>query len=301
MVSRTLSSANSFVSELSNIDEDLANLFDYQEFMNLPTHSGGTLKLSESPRTIHFDAVSFRYPQSPKKVLKEISLTFNKGQHVAIVGENGAGKSTLVKLLAGLYKPTSGTISVDGTDLQELELGGWHRQLSLLQQDFQQYLFATIRDNVYFGDVSRPLNSQRFKESMQQAEAHDFVQALPQKSKTYPNTWMEDEEGNKGINLSGGQWQRLALARNFYRNAPIIVLDEPTSAIDALAEARVFDRLFARGNEKTVITVSHRLSTVEKADVIVVLDDGRVVETGTHKELVANKSYYYRLFERQLN
>jgi ATP-binding cassette subfamily B protein/ATP-binding cassette subfamily C protein len=136
--------------------------------------------------------------------------------------------------------------------------------------------------------------------SLVNAEADSFVDKLPYKLKTYPNTWMEDKEGNKGTQLSGGQWQRLALARNFYRNAPIVILDEPTSAIDALAEASIFKRLFAKTNKKTVVTISHRLSTVERADLIIMLRDGRIVETGTHQELVTKRGQYYTMFEGQL-
>ncbi|PLS81286.1 ABC transporter, partial [Candidatus Saccharibacteria bacterium] len=300
LVSRAIGGANRFVSELSTIDEDLANLYDYQTFMNLPTKNGGTIILKETPQRIEFKDVSFQYPNSKKSVLSNVSFTISKGQHIAIVGENGAGKSTLIKLLTGLYYPTSGNILLDDIALADVRLDSWHGQLSILQQDFEQYVFTNIRDNVFFGDVNKPLNEDRIITSLEQSEALDFVNKLPKGLDTFPHAWMEDSEGNKGTTISGGQWQRIALARNFYRNAPIIILDEPTSAIDALAEARIFDRLFAKTNNKTVITISHRLSTVQKADLIIVLEEGRIVETGTHTELVATKSHYYKLFERQL-
>jgi ATP-binding cassette, subfamily B, bacterial len=300
LVSRALGGASGFVSELSTIDEDLANLFDYQMFMNLPARHGGSLKLPSAPNVITFENVSFRYPKSETEALKDISLQIKKGQHAAIVGENGAGKSTFIKLLTGLYKPTSGHITVDGTPLSDIEISNWHKQLSVLQQDFQHYIFADIKDNVYYGDVQKQFSQNLIDRSMTEAEAHDFVDKLPKKQKTYPHTWMEDDEGNKGTNLSGGQWQRIALARNFYRDANIIVLDEPTSAIDALAEARIFKRLFGKSNEKTVITISHRLSTVEKADVIYVLDEGKLAEQGSYKELAAKKGIFYNLFQEQL-
>lgn len=300
MVSRALGSANSFVRELSTIDEDLANLFDYQSFMNLPTRPGGEVVLRTAPDVIRFNDVSFRYPQTKKDVLSHVNLEITKGQHVAIVGENGAGKSTLIKLLTGLYAPSKGVLLLDGISLADVKISTWHKQLSVLQQDFQQYIFTDVKNNVYFGDVSQALSRTRLQTALRDAEAADFVNKLPQKTDTYPSTWMEDADGNKGIALSGGQWQRLALARNFYRNSPIIILDEPTSAIDALAEARIFSRLFDKTNTRTVITISHRLSTVEKADHIIMLADGKIIESGTHHELVAKKGAYYTMFQSQI-
>jgi ATP-binding cassette, subfamily B, bacterial len=300
LVSRSISSANGFVSELSTIDEDLANLYDYQAFMELPVPGREGIKLTEAPSTITFKNVSFHYPQTQTKVLQGIDLQITRGQHVAIVGENGAGKTTLIKLLTGLYKPTSGSITLDGVDLSDIQIASWHRRVAVLHQDFQYYIFTDVENNVYFGDVSKPLDRDLLKSSLHNAEAQHFVSKLPNGLKTYPSTWMEDEEGMKGTNLSGGQWQRLAMARSFYRNAPVIILDEPTSAIDAIAEARIFKRLFADANKKTVVTISHRLTTVEKADVIVVLKEGRIAETGTHKELVAKKGEYFKMFEGQL-
>lgn len=300
VVSRALSGANSFVSQLSSIDQDLANLFDYQRFMELPTRVGSAVEIKGVPDTIRVDNVSFEYPAGNSKVLKDVSLTITKGQHVAIVGENGAGKSTLIKLLLGLYSPTKGSIYLDDQDMATVSVSSWHRQLGVLQQDFLSYGFATARENIYYGDVSRGVNDERYEQAIDRAEARKFLDKLPNKADSYVSTWMEDSEGNNGVDLSGGQWQRLALARNFYRDSPIIILDEPTSAIDALAESRIFKHLFA-DKSKTVITISHRLTTVEKADVIYMLQEGRVVERGTHDELVAKKGAYYTMFESQLH
>jgi ATP-binding cassette, subfamily B, bacterial len=301
LVSRAIGSASSFISQISTIDEDLSNLFDYQKFMGLPSSKHKESTLITMPSTIAFSDVSFKYPKSNKLVLQHVTLQIKQGQHVAIVGENGTGKSTLIKLLTGLYAPTEGEVLLDGKPLSKTDITSWHKYISVLQQEFQQYLFADIEHNVYFGDVSQPVDDARIGASLTEAEARTFVDKLPHKLKTIPSSWMEDSEGNEGMALSGGQWQRLALARNFYRQAPIIILDEPTSAIDALAEARIFRRLFAKDNDKTVITISHRLSTVEKADNIIVLKEGRIVETGTHDELVVKKGEYYRIFQGQLD
>ena len=300
VVSRALSGSSGFVSQLSNIDQDLANLFDYQRFMSLPTRVGGAAEITSVPNVIKVDHVSFTYPAGKSTVLKDVSFEIKKGQHVAIVGENGAGKSTLIKLLLGLYRPTKGAIYLDDNDMQDLSIASWHRQLGVLQQDFLSYGFATARENIQFGDVGRGISDDRYEQAIDRAEARKFIDKLPSKADSYVSTWMEDSNGNNGVDLSGGQWQRLALARNFYRDSPIIVLDEPTSAIDALAESRIFKHLLA-DKTKTVITISHRLTTVEKADIIYMFQGGKIVEQGTHDELVAKKGAYYTMFESQLH
>ena len=175
----------------------------------------------------------------------------------------------------------------------------WHRHIGVLQQEFIKYDFATARDNVYYGDASRPFDDARFETALATAEAREFVDKLPKGADSYVDPWMEHADKTSGVDLSGGQWQRLALARNFYRNSPIVLLDEPTSAIDALAESRIFKRLF-KERDRTLIMISHRLTTVEKADVIFVLHEGKLVEQGTHDELVAKQGRYYEMFESQL-
>jgi ATP-binding cassette subfamily B protein/ATP-binding cassette subfamily C protein len=299
IVSRALTGASSFVSQLSSIDSDIANLFDYNEFMELPRANPAPKHLKKQPESIRFDHVSFHYPGSKQAVLKDISFDIKQGQHVAIVGENGAGKSTLVKLLLGLYKPTKGTVYVDDTNLADVAVDEWHRYLGVLEQTSNRYSFATARDNILLGDVSRPFSKERFEAALDAAEARTFLEKLPKGLDNYVNQWIEHEDGTPGVDLSGGQWQRLALARNFYRNSPIIILDEPTSAIDALAESRIFKRLLKK-KDKTIVTISHRVTTIEKADVIYMLENGEIVEQGTHAELVAKQGQYYRMFESQL-
>mgnify|MGYP004417268775 CR=1 FL=1 len=299
IVSRALGGSRSFVSQLSSIDEDIANLFDYNEFMQLPIAKKASQSLKQQPETIAFNNVSFHYPGNKQMVLKDVSFTIKKGQHVAIVGENGAGKSTLVKLLLGLYVPTSGTVYIDDANLADVSTEEWHRYLGVLEQSSNKYSFATARDNVLLGDVSRPVSIKRFEEALDAAEARTFLEKLPKGLDNYVNQWIEHDDGTSGVDLSGGQWQRLALARNFYRNSPIIILDEPTSAIDALAESRIFKRLLKK-KDKTIVTISHRVTTIEKADIIYMLEDGQIVEQGTHAELVAKEGRYYRMFESQL-
>jgi ATP-binding cassette subfamily B protein/ATP-binding cassette subfamily C protein len=295
IVSRALGGARSFVSQLSSIDEDIANLFDYNEFMKLPTSKVGSARIKKLPQSIRFENVSFHYPNNEQTVLDGVSLTITQGQHVAIVGENGAGKSTFVKLLLGLYKPTSGAVYVDDINLAQVSTDDWHKYLGVLTQDSNHYSFATARDNILLGDVIHPVSNERFEAALDSAEARTFLEKLPKGLDNYVNQWLEHDDGTP----SGGQWQRLALARNFYRDSPIIILDEPTSAIDALAESRIFERLLKKKN-KTIITISHRVTTIEKADVIYMLEDGKIIEQGTHDELVAKDGRYCRMFKSQL-
>ena len=300
MVSRAFSSANSLAIQLGNIDEDLANITQYQEFMELATDDDEGDDLESLDTSIEIDNISFSYPGTDVVVLDSVSMSIARGSRVAIVGENGAGKSTLIKILTGLYKPTNGRILIDGVDLESVNKESWHRQLSLLSQQFVEYVFATMRENITLGDINKEPTDESISEAIASAEFGDVIKKQPHGIDTYIERWMaEDDDSTTATELSGGQSQRLAMARNFYRDAPIMILDEPTSAIDALAESRIFKRLFKR-RDKTLIIVSHRLTTVEKADVIYMMEDGRVVESGTHLELVAKKGPYYTMFESQI-
>lgn len=300
MVNRAMGQASSLARQLGQADEDLANLVDYQGFMELPTEVQRPRRLTQVPEKIEVDGLSFVYPKTDRAVLQDISLTITRGQHIAIVGENGAGKSTLIKLIMGLYDATEGEVRVDGVPLRDVQPESWHGYIAMLGQDFISYYFATIDENIEFGDVSKPVDRSKLSKAMADAEFKTVVEKLEHEGGTYIERWMADNNDEAtAIELSGGQYQRLALARNFYRDSPVIILDEPTSAIDALAEARIFKRLFA-DKHKTIITISHRLSTVEKADVIYMLEAGKLVEHGTHSELVAARGAYFHMFESQL-
>jgi ATP-binding cassette, subfamily B, bacterial len=297
LVGNALGSAGALVNEYGSIDEDLAKLKDYNDFMQLPLLKEGAHKVDEV-RTIEFQNVSFRYPNTDKEVLSGVNLTIDAGDHIALVGENGAGKTTLVKLLLGFYQPTTGQVLVNGKSLAEYQIASWHRKIGVLIQDFTYYIFLTLRENITFGDVTAKPTDERINRALSAAQAHEVVKSTPKGLDTPMGTWF-DEEG--GTQLSGGQWQRVALARNFYRQAPIIILDEPTSAIDALAEAKIFDRLFDKSNKSTLLAISHRLTTIENADQIYVLEAGKVVQHGMHRELAAQKSgAYTKMFRRQL-
>jgi len=299
IVSRALTAMNGFVSQLSTLDEQLANLGDYQAFMDYPTRQGRGRELTGPPRRIELRDVSFHYPSSDITVLHHISLTIERGERVAFVGENGAGKSTLIKLISGLYAPSSGEVLLDGVNLAEYSTESWHRQLAVLQQDYLAYTFATARENVSLGDVDAEYTEEKFRGALAKAEAEGIIGGLPKGAESYVHPWMSHDDGTRGVDLSGGQWQRMALARNFYRDAPVIILDEPTSAIDALAESRIFNHLFA-DERQTLIIISHRLTTIERADRICMLKAGRIVETGTAPELIAMRGEFFTMFESQI-
>ena len=300
MVSRAIGAAGSFANSLGTMDEDLANLLDYQRFMEIAIENNDGKKLLKTPAQIVIKNVSFHYPKSEAKVLSDVSLSISRGQTIAIVGENGAGKSTLIKLIMGLYSPVSGEILLDGTPLGDYDIASWHRQIALLGQDFAMYDFGTIYENVTLGNIRRKPTEKSVEKAMNMAEFSEVVKKLPHGANTYIEKWMaRDDDSSTAIELSGGQSQRLALARNFYRDSPIIVLDEPTSAIDALAEARIFERLFKQCG-KTVITISHRLTTIKKADVIYMIKDGKVVEFGSADELIESRGEFFKMFESQI-
>ncbi len=242
-------------------------------------------------RGIVFEQVSFGYGARP--VLQEVDLVIPAGATVALVGENGSGKTTLIKLLARLYDPDAGRITFDGIDARQFGTAELRRELSVIFQDYVRYNL-TARENLGFGDVAAQADTERLAKAARAAGAADLIARLPQ--------GMDSVLGNQfdaGQELSVGEWQKIALARALLRDAQVIVLDEPTSAMDASAEYEMYKRFHEVAAGRTAILVSHRLSTVRMADRIYVLRDGRVVESGTHAELVDRAGRYADLFEAQ--
>jgi ATP-binding cassette subfamily B protein len=226
-------------------------------------------------------------------VLKNFNVAIKSGEKIALVGENGAGKSTLIKLLLRFYDVSEGEILINGVNLKDIDLDKWHKEIGALFQDFIKYQF-TFKENVYFGDLSRPKKVKFLKQAIAQSGADSYINTLPRGKNQILGKMFEG-----GIDLSGGQWQKLALARAFYRNAPILILDEPTSAIDAKAEYEIFQRVQSLQKDKTVIIISHRFSTVRNADRILVLEGGKIIEKGQHHQLMMNKGLYEELFTIQ--
>lgn len=296
LMGRLESSSASIVRNLKSIYEELINIEDYFEFMNTePTVPVAKkpllLQKSADVPEIEFRNVSFSYPQTNKKILKNISFSLKPGKKMALIGVNGAGKTTLVKLLLRFYDPDEGEIFIDGINLKEINLVSWYKKLAVIQQDFNHYPL-TVAQNISF-NPSGKVNEKKLKQAIKDAQA-DFVYKLPNQENTILTRFFDES-----VELSGGQWQKIALARVFYRQAPILVLDEPTSAIDARAETEIFHRLWKRQTNKGAIVISHRFSTVRDADNIVVIDKGKIIEQGTHERLMANRGVYHELFSKQ--
>ena len=247
---------------------------------------------------IRFEGVGFRYPGRDEDVYADLDLEIPAGRSLAIVGANGAGKTTLVKLLARMYEPTAGRITVDGIDLRELDPQAWQRRIAAIFQDFRHY-HLSVRDNVAFGapDLDRIDAGAALVRAAERAGIVELVDGLDAGWET-----PLDRQRTGGTDLSGGQWQRIALARALYAvegGAGILVLDEPTAALDVRTESELYERFLDLTAGCTTIVISHRFSTVRRADRIVVLDGGRVVESGTHDELVARGGRYADMFELQ--
>jgi ABC-type multidrug transport system fused ATPase/permease subunit len=245
---------------------------------------------------IRFERVGFRYPGRAEAVLDDLDLTIPAGKSTAIVGQNGAGKTTLVKLLCRLYEPTAGQITVDGQPLAELRPSDWQRRLAAIFQDFIRYELP-VADNVAFGAPDLPLDEERIAAALDRAGARAIVDRLPAGSATTLSRRFAE-----GVDLSGGEWQRIALARALYAvdaGAGVLVLDEPTANLDVRAEAELYDRFLDLTRGLTTIVISHRFSTVRRADQIVVIEQGRVVEQGDHDSLVAAGGRYAEMFRLQ--
>ena len=242
---------------------------------------------------IEFRHVSFRYPGSDVMVLRDINLHIHPGERIALVGLNGSGKTTLIKLLTRLYDPTLGQVLLDGVDLREYDLASLHQLFGVIFQDFVHYQF-TVRENIGFGQVDAADDLDRIKDAAERGGASAVIEAMPQGLDT-----MLGRRWEKGLELSGGQWQKIALARAFMREAEILVLDEPTSALDAEAEYEVFQRFGELVEGRIAVLISHRFSTVRMADRIMVLSEGRIIEVGSHNDLIKLNGAYARLFNLQ--
>lgn len=243
---------------------------------------------------IEFCDVSFRYPGAQKDTIKHFTATINPGDTVVLVGLNGAGKTTLIKLLTRLYDPTGGVIMLDGRDIREYDTAELYKIFGIIFQDFGKYA-VSVAENIALSDTSKPIDDERVRISAKEGNADSFIDALPQKYDTALMKYFEED----GTELSIGQWQKLSVARAFYCDSDILILDEPTASLDAIAEQEIYNQFDSLRRDKTTIFVSHRLSSATVADNILVVENGCLIEQGKHSELMKLGGKYAELFSTQ--
>lgn len=293
-VSQIASAVSSFINSLLVLEKSSFQIQEYIDFSKLATmnQSWGELKPQyDESSTIEFVNVSFKYPGSDKWALKHCNIKITSGEKLCIVGENGAGKSTFVKLLSGLYKPTEGRILLNGIDVRMYDMLEYRSIISTVFQDYVLYPF-TIKENIV---LSSDCDNKEFHNVLEKCNLENLVNSLPAKE----NTYIGKEIYSDGITPSGGESQKIAIARALYRNSPIYILDEPTAALDPLAEYEIYTQFSNMIMNKTAILITHRLSAVQLSDKIAVFNDGRIAEYGSHNELYTRGGIYTEMFDKQ--
>jgi ATP-binding cassette subfamily B protein len=302
MVQSTQSYLSDLTSQINNVMEFSIRIQEvYDIFQMKEAHLDGTTylpRLSSGPE-IKIENISFSYPNNEKKVLEDLSLLIKPGEKIAIVGENGSGKTTLVKLICRMYSPTKSTIKINDLPLEELRLDDWYKNLSVMFQEYNTYPQLTVKENIIIGrtkgkyaeNTSEDVDIKEAK-MQEAAENSNIMENIYQ----FPNGWDQllSEKYKGGLRPSTGQWQKIAIARFFYRDTPMVIFDEPTSSIDAISEYNIFNKIYEFFRDKTVVIISHRFSTVRNADRIIVLKDGRIEEQGNHDELMGIQDGIYK-------
>ncbi len=294
---QAMSNIQMVFSTASGVADQALFLTDLLAFFEMKPRVESRVNGLRAPRPIRrgfeFRNVSFAYPGTTRRVLRDFNLMLSPGERIALIGENGQGKTTVVKLITRLYDPTEGQILLDGVDLREYDLDDLHSEIGVIFQDFMRYEM-TARENIAVGRVELPHTPQEIEDAAEKSLAASVIAKLHH---GYDQMLGRRFEG--GVDLSGGEWQRLALARAYLRDAQLLILDEPTAALDARSEMEVFERFADLTQNKMALLISHRFSTVRMADRIVVLEGGCLVEEGTHNQLIASGGRYASMFEMQ--
>lgn len=298
VINQFSNSSGLIISTLSDLYTDMLFIDDFYKFLDttseLNTPEKPVYIAKNAKPSITFENVWFKYPSSNRYIFKDLSLTIPYGEHIALVGENGAGKTTLINLMLRFYDVSKGRILIDGHDIRTINIDSWRQHVGVLFQSFNRYPFS-IANNIWLGRVENKKVEAETLLAAKAAGVDGFVNKLPL---GYDS--ILDNSFSEGVEPSGGQWQRVALARAFYRKAGVLILDEPTSAIDAKAEYEIFERIRKSQAEHTTIIVSHRFSTVRNAQRIIVFENGKIIEQGSHKELVSKKGGTYKsMFDMQ--
>jgi ATP-binding cassette subfamily B protein len=295
-IAGTSSNIQSIFSTFPSIAEQSLFLTDLMEFLRVGPKIASKPNALPAPRPIRdgftFEKVTFAYPGSRRKILDELDFRLAPGERVALIGENGQGKTTIVKLLTRLYDPTGGRVLLDGVDLREYNIEDLAGQIGVIFQDFMRYEM-TARENIAVGRIELAGDAP-LSDAARMSLADQVIEKLPQ---GYEQLLGLRFEG--GVDLSGGEWQKIALARAYLRDAQVVILDEPTASLDARSESEVFQRFAELAEGKTALLISHRFSTVRMADRIVVLENGKIAEQGSHNQLIALGGRYARMFELQ--
>lgn len=280
-------SMQNFLEGLGRFPEQLLHAADYYSFLDMPDEADGTNEFPGLRETITLENVSFKYPNSESYALNNISLTVRKGEKIAILGENGSGKTTLSKVLLGLYPVEHGRVAYDGTAVEDFTKDSFFAGVSAIAQDFVPYSL-TLRENVAISDLARVNRDDEIKDALAAAGAGAYIGL---------DEYMGREFG--GRELSGGGWQKIAIARGLFKDSELIVLDEPTSALDPLIETEILSKFIEAASDKTALIISHRVGLCKLVDRIIVMRGGKIVEDGTHTALIASGGEYSRLYEAQ--
>ena len=284
-------SMRQFASNWAYLPVNQEHVENYFKFMNLKPNAHDNKGFEGIRDKLELRNINFKYPNTDKNALSDINLTIKKGEKIALIGENGSGKTTLSKLILGLYPPETGNIMLDGEDIKSYDTKSFYEHFSMVSQDFVKYALL-LRENVALGDIAKLYDDAKLHSTIERASADEVIE------RTGGLDGMLGREF-QGTELSGGQWQKLAISRGLFKDYDFIVLDEPTSALDPIVETDIFKKFLDAMDNKTALIISHRVGLCRLADRIVVLQDGKVSETGSHDELMAKKEHYFELFTSQ--